>query len=78
MEPDFEKLCFEKGVQLFQGWGFLVEGGPRPGEVTLIPEGPTHSSCYVCESGQLAEMAAVALRQRLRIGAMMNLVLDVQ
>ena len=78
MESDFEKLSFEKAVQLFKGWGFLVERGPRPGEVTLILEGPTCRSHHVFEPEQLAEMAAVVLRQRLRIGAMMNPVLDIQ
>ena len=78
MESDFEKLSFEKAVQLFKGWGFLVERGPRPREVTLILEGPNHRSYYVCEPEELSEMATVVLRQRLRIGAMMNPVLDVQ
>ena len=77
MEPDFEKLSFEEAVQLFQGWGFLVERGPRPGEVTLILEGSTHRSCYVCESKKLPEMAISVLRVRWCTGAMMAPVLDV-
>lgn len=78
LETNFEKLSFEKAVQLFKGWGFLVEQGPRHGEVTLILEGPTHRSYYVCQPEQLAEMAAIVLRQRLRTGAMMTPALDVQ
>ena len=69
LEIDFEKLSFEKAVRLFKEWGFLVEEGPSAAEVTLILEGPTHRSCYVCEPEQLAEMAAAVLRQRMRTGA---------
>jgi hypothetical protein len=78
LETDFKKLSFEKAVQLFEEWGFLVQQGPRTAEVTLILEGPTHRSYYVCQPEQLAEMAAAVLRQRLRTGAMMTPVLDVQ
>jgi hypothetical protein len=77
MEPDFEKLSFEKAVQLFKGWGFLVEQGPRHGEVTIILEGPDHRSYYVCEPAQLPLMASAILRVRWRTGAMMSPVLDV-
>jgi hypothetical protein len=78
LERDFEKLSFEEAVQLFKEWGFLVQPGPRTEEVTLILEGPTHRSYYVCEPEQLAEMAVAILRQRLSNGAMMTPVLDVQ
>jgi hypothetical protein len=78
LEPDFEKFSFEEAVQLFQGWGFLVEPGPRPGEVTIILEGPAHRSSYVCESEKLPEMAAAILQQRILIGAVMTPVLDIQ
>jgi hypothetical protein len=71
VEPDFEELSFEKAVQLFEGWGFLVEQGPRPGEVTIILEGQTHRSYYVCEPGTLLEMAAAALRVRWCNGTVM-------
>ncbi len=47
-------------------------------EVTLILDGPTHRSWYVCQPEQLAEMAAVILRVRLLTGAMMVPVLDIQ
>jgi hypothetical protein len=78
MEPDFEKLSFEKAVQLFKGWGFQVERGPRLGDITLILEGPNHRSYCVCQPEQLADMAMTVLGQRLRTGAMMASVLDVQ
>ena len=78
LETDFEKLSFEKAGQLFKEWGFQVQPGPRTAEVTLILEGPAHRSYYVCQAEHLAEMAAAILRQRLRTGAMMNPVSDVQ
>jgi len=78
VEPDFEKLSFEEVVQLFKGWGFLVEHGPRTSEVTLILEGPTHRSYCVCDPEQLREMAAAVLRVRWCTIAMMGSVLDVQ
>ena len=71
MEPDFEKLPFEKAVQLFKGWGFLVEQGPRHGEVTLMLEGPGYRSYYVHEAEQLPEMAKCVLRMRWHTGAIM-------
>ena len=76
MKLDVGKLSFEKAVQLFKGWGFLVEQGPRYGEVTLILEGPDHRSCYVCESEKLAEMLASVLRVRWCTGAMIAPVSD--
>jgi hypothetical protein len=78
LEPDFENLSFEKAVQLFKGWGFMVEQDPRNGEVTLILEGPGHRSYYVCEPEKLPEMAASVLRVRWCKGAMMGFVSDVQ
>jgi hypothetical protein len=77
LEPDFEKLSFEKAVQLFKEWGFLVEQGPRQGEVTLIHEGPGHRSYYVCETKKLPEMAKSILNVRWYNGAMMSPVLGV-
>ena len=77
MEPDFGELSFEKAVQLFNGWGFTVEQGPRHGEVTLILGGPDHRSYYVCETEKLPEMAKSVLRMRCYAGAMMAPVLDV-
>ena len=77
LETDFEKLSFEKSVELFKEWGFLVEQGPRHGEVTLILEGPGYRSYYVCEPEKLPEMAASVLRVRWRTGAMLAPVSDV-
>ena len=77
LETDFEKLSFEKAVELFKEWGFLVEQGPRHGEVTLILQGSDHRSYYVCESEKLPEMAASVLRVRWRTGAMLSPVSDV-
>jgi hypothetical protein len=71
LETDFEKLSFEKAVQLFKEWGFLVEPGPRPGEVTLILEGSTYRSCYVCDPENLQEMAAAVLSVRWCTGRIM-------
>ena len=78
MEPDLAKLSFEKAVQLFEGWGFLVEQGPRDGEITLILEGPDHRSYHVCETQKLSAMAKSVLRIRWCTGAMMVPVSDVQ
>jgi hypothetical protein len=78
MEPNLETLSFEEAVRLFKEWGFLVEEGPRHGEVTLILEGPGHRSCYVCESEKLPEMVASVLRVRWQTGAMIATVRDVQ
>lgn len=64
MEPDFENLSFEKAAQLFEGWGFVVEHGPDPGEVTLILEGSAHRSYYICKHEKLPELAASVLRIR--------------
>lgn len=77
MEPDFEKLSFDKAVQLFKEWGFLVVQGPRDGEITLILEGPGHRSYYVCETEKLPEMAKSVLGMRWFTGAMRTPVLDV-
>lgn len=70
MEPDFQKLSFEEAVQLFKEWGYFVEQGPCPEEVTLILEGPDHRSYYVCESAQLPQMAETILHVRWRNGTM--------
>ena len=78
LQKDFEKLSFEKAIQLFEGWGFLVESGPRSGEVTLLLKGQTHRSYYVCDPEKLPEMAATVLCVRWRTGAMMIPVWDVQ
>jgi len=77
LETDFEKLSFEKAVELFKEWGFLVEQGPRDGEVTLILEGSDHRSYHVCDPEKLPEMAASVLRVRWCTGTMLAPVSDV-
>jgi len=54
-------LSFEDAVRLFKQWGFQVEPGPRPEEVTLILEGPGHRTYAVYEASMLPQIAAVAL-----------------
>lgn len=66
----FRTLSFEDAVRLFKEWGFLVEPGPRPGEVTLIIEAPDHRCCTVYDARMLPQMATVALEVRWRNGAM--------
>ncbi len=78
LETDFETLSFEKAVELFEKWGFLVQQGPRTTEVTIILEGPCHRSYYVCEPEQVSKMATVILRQRLHVRAMRSPLFDVQ
>jgi hypothetical protein len=78
LETEFETLSFEKTIELFEKWGFLVQQGPRTAEVTIILEGPCHRSYYVCEPKQVSDMAAVILRQRLQIRAMRCPILEVQ
>jgi hypothetical protein len=78
MRPDFEKLSVEKALRLFKQWGFLIEQGPRCGQVTLMLEGPDHRSYYVCEATHLPQMAASCLRVRWRRVATISPVLDVQ
>ena len=77
MNQDFEKLSFNKAVQLFKEWGFWVEEGPRHGEVTLILEEADHRSYYVCDIERLPEMAKSVLWVRWGSGAMMAPALDV-
>ena len=76
MEPNFEELSFEKAVHLFQGWGFLVEQGPGPEEVTLILEGPAHRSYHVYDAAHLPQMAAAVLGVRWRNGAILGRKVD--
>jgi hypothetical protein len=54
-------LSFEGAVRLFKQWGFQVEPGPRPEEVTLILEGPGHRTYAVYEASILPQIAAAAL-----------------
>jgi hypothetical protein len=61
-------LCFNRAVQLFQGWGFRVQEGPGEEEVTLILEGPAHCSYHVFEAVLLPQMASAILNARWRSG----------
>ena len=78
LQTDSAKLSFEEAVKLFKEWGFLVQQGPRTGEVSLIVEAPNYRSYCVCQPEELAEMATAVLRQRLRTGALMTPVLDLR
>jgi hypothetical protein len=49
-------------VLLFRQWGFLVEPGPGPEEVTLIVEGPDYRTYSVHDVDLLPQMAMVALQ----------------
>ncbi len=66
----FSSLSFEEAVGLFKDWGFLVEPGPRPEEVTLIVEAPDHRTFGVYPAALLPHLAAVSLRIRWQNGAM--------
>ena len=68
--PLCSSLSFEDAVRLFKGWGFQVEQGPRPEEVTLILDAPDHRTYCVHPASMLPQMAAVALRVRFLNGAM--------
>jgi len=63
-------LSFEEAVRLFKSWGFQVEPGPRPEEVSLIIEAPDHRTYCVYPASQLPQLAAVALRVRMQNGEM--------
>ena len=71
MELNFETLSFEEAVRLFKEWGYLVEPGPRPEEVTLVIEGPTHRSYHVHKATELPQLAAAILRVRWHTGAIL-------
>jgi hypothetical protein len=59
-------LSFEEAVRLFKEWGFRVEPGPQPDEVTLIIDAPDHRDYSVHPAALLPEIAAVALGVRQR------------
>jgi hypothetical protein len=63
-----DSVSFEEAIRLFKEWGFLVEPGPQPGDVTLILEGPDYRTYSVHPASELAQMATVALRIRQRNG----------
>ncbi len=64
----FKPLSFEDAVKLFKQWGFVVEPGPRPEEVTLILEGPDYRTYSVYEAHMLPQIAAVAMQVRWQNG----------
>jgi hypothetical protein len=66
----FKTVSFEEAVRLFKEWGFQVEPGPRPGEVTLIIEAPDYRCCTVYDAGMLPQIATVALEVRWQNGSM--------
>jgi hypothetical protein len=66
----FKTLSFEDAVRLFKEWGFQVEPGPRPGEVTLIIEAADHRCCTVYDASMLPQIATVALEIRWQNGSM--------
>ena len=63
-ELSLKEPSFEDAVKLFKEWGFEVEPGPRPEQVTLILEGPDYRTYSVYEAHMLPQIAAVALRVR--------------
>ncbi len=78
MELNFDDLSFEQAVRLFKEWGFLVEQGPGPEEVTLILQGPTHRSYHVFEAVLLPKLAEAALQVRWCNGVILRHLQDVQ
>jgi hypothetical protein len=66
----FKRLSFEDAVRLFKEWGFQVEPGPRPGEVTLIIEAVDHCCTTVYDAEMLPQIATVALEVRWQNGLM--------
>ncbi len=74
--PSFDSLSFEDAVRLFSRWGFQVEPGPRPDQVTLITREPDCRTYCVCPADQLTELAATALRVRYSNGALSTPALD--
>ncbi len=70
--PDFASLTFVDAIKLFREWGFQVEPGPRPEEVTLILEALDHRTYAVHPAQELTQMAAAALQVRWRNGSLFN------
>ena len=68
----FSSLLFEDAIRLFLAWGFQVEPGPRPDEVTLIIDAPDYRAYAVHPANLFAQVAAVTLRVRWRNGAIFS------
>jgi hypothetical protein len=66
----FKIVSFEEAVRLFKEWGFQVEPGPRPGEVTLIIDAPDYRCCTVYDARMVPQIATVALEVRWQNGSM--------
>ena len=66
----FKEPSFEDAVKLFKQWGFQVEPGPRPEQVTLILEGPDYRTYSVYDAHMLPQIASVALRVRWQNGSL--------
>jgi len=59
---------FEDAIRLFKLWGFRVEPGSRPEEVTLILKGPGYRTYTVYDAHLLPTIAAEGLRARWQNG----------
>ena len=59
-------MSFEEAVNLFKDWGFRVEPGPEPEEVTLWYDAPGHQTCCVYPAHLLPEIATVIQQVRAR------------
>jgi len=68
----FSALPFEDAIKLFMAWGFQVEPGPRPDEVTLIMDAPDYRTYAEHPTNLFAQIAAVTLCVRWRNGAMFS------
>lgn len=65
-------LTYEEAVHLFEQWGFQVDPGPRPGEVTLLLKTEDGCTYSVQQRAMLVQMAAVALAVRWRSNRVMQ------
>jgi hypothetical protein len=63
------RLSFEDAVRLFKEWGFQVDPGPNPEEVTLILQEDNYQTYAVHPAKMLPEMAEIALYIRCWNGA---------
>ncbi|MCL4488255.1 MAG: hypothetical protein M1570_09015 [Chloroflexi bacterium] len=66
--PSFDKLSFEEAIRILKGWGFQVEPGPRPEEVSLITKAEDHCTFSVHPAEMLTSVVAAALRVRWQNG----------
>ncbi|MBN1314149.1 MAG: hypothetical protein JXA42_01730 [Anaerolineales bacterium] len=66
----FKQLSFNDAVSLFKEWGFQIEPGPMPGEITLIIEEGSYRVSTVFQADNLSEIAAFVLKVRWDNGLM--------